>query len=302
MRAALADAGGVLWVDMLAADPEDVERIFTRVFGFHPLTITDCLEGVRRPKLDDYGDYIFFVIYADDQSTPLEDVNTVELDVYVGPNFVVTYHVFKLPAIEQIVEQAMHDESLMTRGADILAYEILRAVAADYQPTVDFLSAATAGIEVEVLTAPTSRTLRRIQELGHDVLKVRRVLVPQQDIVDRLATHELQPINARNRLYFRELADRFAQMVEMTDTLSESIRSAFQTHQSVVSIQNNRLLRLVAAMVTILLPLSLLAVLYDPSVRTFPALSLPYVDTAILGVTLLVAIILALYFYRRSWR
>ncbi|MFQ5857051.1 MAG: magnesium transporter CorA family protein [Anaerolineae bacterium] len=302
MRAALADAGGVLWVDMSDARPKDVEEILTGVFEFHPLTISECLQGVRRPKTDDYGSYLFFVIYADDQSTPVEDVNTVELDVYLGPNFVVTHHPLPLPAIDQIVNRATQDESLMAHGADSLVYEILRTVASDYGRTVDFLSAAVAGVEVEVLTAPAGNTLRRMHQLNNDLLRVRRVLVPLQDVVDRLAAHELKPIDAGNRPYFRELAARFARMIETTDTLSESIRSALQTHLSVVSSQTSRLLRLVAALVTILLPLTALAVLYNTSFSPVSALGLPYADTAVLGGTLLIATVLALYIYHRGWQ
>lgn len=300
MRAALADAGGVLWVDMLDAGAEDVEQILARVFGVHPLTIRDCLQGVRRPKLDDYGNYIFLVIYADDGSTPVEDVNTVELDLYLGPNFVVTHHPLPLPAIDRIVERVTQDESLMARGADVLVYEILRSVALDYQPTVKFLSAAIAGVEVEVLTTSRGNTLRRMHELHHDLLKLRRVLAPQHDIMARLAAHHLEPIDAENRPYFREVADRFAQLIAMTDTLDESIRSTLQTHLSVVSNQTNRLLRLVAAMIIILLPTTVLAVLYDTSIGAAPALRFPYADVAVVAGTLLIGTVLALYLYHRG--
>ncbi len=302
MRAALADAGGVLWVDMSGASPEEVELVLTRVFAFHPLSIADCLQGVRRPKLDNYGDYIFFVVYADDQSTPLEDVNTVELDFYLGPNFVVTHHPLPLPAIDRVIEQAMQDEIPMLLGADVLASEILRAVASSYQPTVDFLSAAVAGVEVEVLTAPTSNTLHRMHELRHDLLKVRRVLAPQQEIMNRLATHELQPIALQNRLYFRELADRFGEMVDTTEKLGNSIRDTLQTHLSITFNQTNNLLRLVAAMVAFLVPTTLLALLYNMRLITIQALSLPHAGTVITGVTLLIALLLAAYVYRRGWQ
>lgn len=301
MRAALADAGGVLWVDFLEANPESVQQILTRVFGFHPLTISDCLRGVRYPKLDDYGDYIFFVLQAADRSEPVEDVNTVELDVFLGTNFVVTHHPLPLPAIDRIVERAMKDEFLMTLGADILAHEILRAVASDYQPVVDFLSAAVAGVEVEVLTAPTGKTLHRMHELRHDALKVRRILMPQQTIMGRLAADGLQPVGAQNRLHFRELEDRFAQMVETTEMLEESVRGAFRTHMSVVSSQNGRLLRLVAAMVALLLSLTLLALLGDTAAGALHTLGVPYTDAAVPGATLLLGLLLAVYIYRRNW-
>lgn len=301
MRAALADAGGVLWVDMLAPNPEIAEKILTRAFGFHPLTISDCLQGVRYPKLDDYGDYIFFVLQADDRSDPVEEVNTVELDVFLGPNFVVTHHPLPLPAIDRVVERAMKDELLMTLGADILAFELLRAVVSDYQPTVDFLSAAVAGVEVEVLTTATGNTLRRMHELRHDILKVQRTLAPQQEIMNRLAEYEFQPIEAQNRPYFRELGDRFAHMVGATETLDYAIRSAFRAHLSMASNQNKQMLRLVAAIVSALLPLTFLALLYDTGVLVHPVLSLAYADAAVAGVALLAGILLALYVYNHRW-
>lgn len=300
MQAALADAGGVLWIDLLNANPKETEETLTQVFEFHPLTIDECIQGVRRPKLDNYDSYAFFVVYVDDQATPVEDINTVELDVFLGANFVVTHHPLPVPAIDRISNEIMEDESLMNRGADTLTYEILREVASDYKPTVDYLSAALAGVEIEVVTAPTDQTLRRIHELRHDTLKIKRVLTAQQEIVSTLATGDVQPVHGKNRRYFRELADRFSYMVETTETLDESIRSALQTHLSVTYNRTNNLLRFVAAVVTILLPLTLLGVLYATNIMQSPALSSPSVETAILVFVLLLSAILAFYIYRRG--
>ena len=75
MQAALADAGGVLWVDMLDTPPEEAEESLRRAFGCHPLTIDDCLEGGRRQRLDNYGAYIFLFSHAHGRGRPLEDDN-----------------------------------------------------------------------------------------------------------------------------------------------------------------------------------------------------------------------------------
>ena len=159
---------------------------------------------------------------------------------------------------------------------------------------MDSLAAAIAGIEVEVLTAPTRDTLRRMYELRHDVLKTRRVLAPQQDVIHSLATYELQPINTSNRLYFRELADRFAQMAETVDTQREYLRGAMLTHLSVVANQTHNLLRRVMVMVAIISPLTLLAVLYASSLKAIPVLSALYVDIVAVGTILLIAAMLAI--------
>lgn len=299
MRAALADAGGVLWVDIDEADADEVEQVLTRVFGLHELIISDCLENVRRPKLDDYGDCLFAVVHAVDQSTPLEDVTTVELDVCIGPNYVVTHHALPVPVLDQVAERAMQDEGLMNRGADVLAYEILKAVTSDHRPIVNYLAAAVAGVEVEVLRAPTSDTLHRMHELRHDVLRTRRRLAAQQGIMRRLASDQLQPIHSENRVYFRELTDRFAQMLETVHTLNESMHGVLQTHLSVVSNQTNSLLRFVAALVAFLLPLTLLAVLYSTNIIGASSVDSPFTKAAVLGITLVGGVLLAFWASRR---
>ncbi|MBS1253135.1 MAG: Cobalt/magnesium transport protein CorA [Anaerolineales bacterium] len=299
MQAALADAGGLLWVDMTNSDPEDVEETLTRVFKFHPLTINDCIEGMRQPKLDDHGEYVFLVVYATDESTPAEDVSPAELDIFVGPNFLVTHHPVPLPAIDRITEQAMQAESTMNRGADMLAYKILQAVTSDHRSQMNFLSAAIVGVEVEVLTAPTSRTLRRMHELRHENLRSWRFLAPQLDIVNRLATEGLQPIDANGRLHFQELADRVDHLVETTNTMEALIHDALQTHLSVVAGETKSLLRLVAALATILVPLAVLALLLEVQVGRDSAVSQSYAGIAVAAGTLVVALALGTYVYHR---
>lgn len=300
MQAALADAGGLLWVDVVNAEPETIEKILTDVFRVHPLTISDCIEGVRRPKLHDHGKYVFCVVYADEQNPPTEDITPIELDMFVGPNFVVTLHPLPLPAIDRTAERATQDEWMMNHGADTLAYQLLDAVASDYKSILNYLSAAIAGLEIELLTAPTNQTLRRLHELRQDNTKIWRLLAPQYDVVSRLATEDFQPIQAKNRLYFRDLAENFDQIVDTTERLDATVHDALQTHQAVAASQTNSRLRLVATLVVIILPLTVLGLLFDTGVGVSGALSRPTGSALMVMLTVIIALVLGIYVYHRD--
>ncbi len=298
MRSALADAGGVLWLDLTHMTEEDAREILDGVFKFSEQTILDCLEGVRHPKLDNYGHYLFFVVYASDQVNPQEEITPVELDIYLGTNYVITHHPGPVPAIDRVAERVMHEEFFMGAGADYLVCEILQAVEADYRPAIQFLSAAVAGVEMEVLAIPTKETLRRMYDLRHEIRKIRRVLEPQYSLIQQLATLDFGPIRANNRPCYRRLAERMARMLEQVERLDEQIRDAVQIHLSVATNQTTNLLRQVAVMLAILLPLTLAVVVFEMTVGTPPAVHTP-LNLMILAILMVVAVLLAYSFYRR---
>lgn len=301
LRAALGDAGGMLWVDLVGNDADELDSILAGVFDFHRLTIEDCLHGTRRPKLENYGDYIFAVVSANDQTPPVEDVDTVEINLYIGGNYLVTHHTAPLEVVGRTVDRATAPEFLAGFTPDTLASELLEGIIGDYRPALNFLSAAITGVELEVLTAPTGATVRRMHELSHDVRKLRRVLVPQTDVLNRLAFDGLRPVRDGTRIHFRQLSDRCSQMIAETEALIGTLDNALRAQQSISASQTSHLLRYVAAAATFALPLVLIIALYATGVFDPRAGGESLTSALGYGLALVVALVLALYVYRRSW-
>lgn len=301
LRAALADAGGILWVDLLGADADEVDSILAGVFDFHTPTIEDCLHGTRRPKLENHGDYIFAVVSANDQTPPVEDVDTVEMNVYVGRNYLVTYHPAPIEVVERTVDDATTPEFLAGFTPDSLAGELLEGILDDYRPALNFLSAAVTGVELEMLTAPTGATVRRVHELSHDVRKLRRVLVSQTEVLNRLALDGLRPVRDRTRGRFHQLSDRCSQMIADTEALTGTLDNALRAQQSISATQTSHLLRYIAAIATFALPFVVFTVLYASGMLARSTGGERVTAALGYGVTLLVALALALYVHSRSW-
>ena len=87
----LKDLSAVIWVDM-ESPTEDDERVLLDVFKFHPLTVEDCRENRHYPKIEEFEDYIYFIVHGVRAETSPERFNTIELDGFLGPNYVITYH------------------------------------------------------------------------------------------------------------------------------------------------------------------------------------------------------------------
>ena len=62
------------------------------VFNFHPLTVEDCRENRHYPKIEEFDGYLYFIVHGVTADISPERFNTIELDGFLGPNYVITYH------------------------------------------------------------------------------------------------------------------------------------------------------------------------------------------------------------------
>lgn len=298
---ALRDHRGLLWVDLERPD-DQAAQLLDKTFRFHPLAIEDCLsQSIQHPKVDDYDQYLFIIAHAVRAELPLEAQDTEELGIFLGPNFVVTSHHQPLPCIGKVWERVTQDARLMSRGPDFLLYEILDYLIDDYLPILDNLDEILDGVEAEIFGAPTHDTLNRIFSAKRDTLYLRRVMGPQRDVLNRLSRQEFSLIRPQAAIYFRDVYDRLARVVDTNDALRDLVSGALETYLSVVSNRLNEVMKFLTVVSTIILPLSLIASIYGMNFRFMPELEFRYGYFAILGVMVVLGLGMAVYFKRRGW-
>jgi magnesium transporter len=300
MRAALADAGGVLWVDLQAPSPTEAHKVLDEVFGFHPLSVGAGLDGRRPAGLVNFGKYLCIALHTFAGDPPEEAMTVRQVDCYLGPNFVVTHHMEPVAFLDRVAEQVVRDEEVMSRGAGLLAYELLSAVGEEYEQLLSVLSAAEAGLEVEILAAPRLKTLQRLLRLRREVLKLRRVLRLYAATVERLASEELPPIPAEQRIYFRELSEAARRLVHTVEYLRELNRALAEASLLVEIHAANRSLKRVGAWGVILLAVLAVIGLELAGLPEALGLAVPPVPL-LLGSVVAVTVVLALIFYARGW-
>ncbi|MBI5567705.1 MAG: magnesium/cobalt transporter CorA [Chloroflexi bacterium] len=258
LAAALADPRALIWADLDGEDPGAYHPILTDIFKFHSLAIEDALLDSHSPKLNDWVEYLYVVLHAVDFDVNLLDVDTHEVDFFVGKNYLVTHHVEPVRAIERIRTACQRDERHLLRGPDYLMYEIADNIVSDFLPCVDALDEEIDRVEEEVFDRPTSGTLSRIFTLKRAVIHLRRILSPQREVLNRLARDDYAPIEDKERVYFRGIYDQLVRLYDINESLRDLVSGSLDMYLSVVSNRLNQVMKVLTIVTVLGLPLTFL--------------------------------------------
>ena len=292
---------GLLWVDIVENTEQDGEFL-SRIFGFHPLTIHDCLsKDIHSPKVDDFNSYIFFIVHGVNYTIESDIVETTELAVFIGPNFVVTSHDYPLFSVQSVRGLVESDGRPMKRGPDFLAYTIVDALVNNVMPTLNAMSDFTEAIEEEVIRYPQQSTLEAIRKLQRSNLRLHRVMSPQRELLHRLGRREFPIISDEATVFYRDIYDHIVRIEDLIQTLRDRADNALATHLSSVANRQNETMRLLSIVATIFIPLTLLAGIYGMNFQHMPELTWDWGYYAVLGIIGFVVLFAIGWFTARRW-
>ncbi|MBE7534288.1 MAG: magnesium/cobalt transporter CorA [Anaerolineales bacterium] len=249
----------LLWVDFVN-EPDENSLPILQNFGFHPLSIEDALQQTHSPKLDDWGSYLYIVMnYIDLQ----ENDNTWEskideLDIFLGSNYIVTHHEFSIPAIEATWASCERDVRNVQDGADHLLYKIMDFLVAGYMPAVERIDSAIDELEDTIFDKPSPRTLERLFALKRVLLSMRRILLPQREVLNKLARDDYRVIDPRDRIFFRDIYDHLVRLHDLNENLRDLVSGALDTYLSVVNNRMNEIMKTLTTITVLFMPLTVL--------------------------------------------
>lgn len=253
----MKDEAGLLWVDFEATPPAEDEPILRDVFGFHPLAIEDALQENHVPKLDDWADYLYIVLHAIVFDKEKDDyLDTLELDIFLGHNYMVTHHDQPIRAIDSILANIQRDFRPLRNGADHLLYHLVDTVVDNYMPIVEALDEEIDRKEDEIFSEPTSRTLEEIFALKRAVLTLRRILAPQREVVNKLARDDYAVIDMQDRIYFRDVYDHLVRLYDITESVRDLLSGTLDTYLSVINNRMNDIMRTLTVITTLFMPIT----------------------------------------------
>jgi magnesium transporter len=306
LRSALADPAGLLWADIQVTDNDRDGAILHQVFRFHPLSVEDCLSPQVDPaKIDDHGDYIFVVVQALREYHPDCELEAVEAEFYLGPNYVVSCHREGLVAIEHFQARCESDESVLRHSADWLLHSLLDALVDEYVPCVDAMDATLDDLEEQVLRRADSSTPQHIVLLRRNMLRLRRAILPMRDIMNRLSRGEFPKlIHEETAIYYRDVYDHLVRIDYLIEALRDLADGALNTYLSVVSNRLNEIMKVLTAAATIFLPLTLISSIYGTnfvSGGVWPPFESKWGFGALIGFMVAITVGLLAYFRYRRW-
>lgn len=296
-----ADRGLVLWVDLLDPTPEEIKAILEGVFQFHPLTIEDCVTPSSLPKIEDYDDYLFLVTHAVD-FTRTEKFNTTELDLFLGRDYLVSFHRPTLKSVQTAIDRCIKASGVVARGPDRLAHMVLDLLVDNYKPVMDELHSELAEIEETVLATNAGKNLiPTLLQVKAEITHLRQTIRPQRDIVNRLAHGDSKLIRPLMLPYFRDLRDNLIRIDETAASFADQLLISFDLFLSKSDFQANEGIKTLTALTVLALPMILIGTWYGMNFEHMPELKSPFGYRIAVGATVLFTFIMWLWCKRRKW-
>ncbi len=304
VQAAIKDPQARVWVDLVAPTPEEQQMVLVQLFRFHPLAVEDAISEVHIPKVDDYGGYLYLVFHTLRVGDERMDIHTHEIDTFVGPNYLITVHDSPSTTIEKMWNEQYHQERGLARGVAILLYEILDRQLDSFIPLVDQFEhrvEEVGDLIFQSRSVDERALLNEILTAKSSALRVRRILIPQREMLEHLAHDDLSAIPVDARIYFQDLYDHIQRLAELAESIRDLTNSTMTTHLTLSSNRLNEVMKVLTIISTIFMPLSFIAGIYGMNFEFMPELHQPWAYPLIWVVFLAVPASMLYYFRRRQW-
>ena len=298
----LKDEQAVIWVDMEAPTLDD-DRVLLDVFHFHPLTVEDCRANRHHPKVEEFPDYIYFIVHAVRTDSSPDRFNTVELDGFLGKNFVVTYHHDKFTSIDKVKQTVRSSPVTCQRGAPFLLHSIIDSIVDDYLPVMDDFDERINDLEDNIfsLHRPNDEILGEILGLKRSVLRLRRISSKQLEVLYRISHGQFQLISGPVLPFFRDIYDHIVRVTDLAESYRDLISGSLEAYLSVVSNRLNEIMKVLTIFSAIMLPLTFIAGVYGMNFDNMPELHSRNGYYAVWGIMIVVAVGMLGLFWKRGW-
>jgi len=301
-RAWLDPASGVyVWVDLAAPSiPESL--VLSDTFKFHPLSVEDAMAPVEYPKAEPYNGYLYVILHGIDFRAAEHGFATHDVDFFLGPNYLVTVHDGTSRSIVELRDHCPRNTKILGEGPVALFHRIVDSMVEHYRPEVEKLEDRLNELEKEVFENPRPALVRDILDEKRDVSSLRRVIIPQRDVVGRLARRDFAEISVEMSFRFRDVYDHIVRIADDGMIFQDRITGILDAHLSNVSNRLNEVMKVLTVVSVIFMPGTLLAGLWGMNV---PLPHLPGGDGAqfwwVLAMSVAVIVGLLVWFRRSRW-
>lgn len=289
-----------LWLD-IEGEYAGVDELLENVFGCHPLAIEDCHRRGARPKIQEYPSNLFIIFRGVNYNPGQAETDTINLHYFLGKNYIVTLHHQPLRAIRDTMASFEKSYEELERNPGKILYETLDRLVDNYFPMMDKLDKTITRIEDQIFFDFKNQAVEEIFALKKSIMKLKRSMGPQEDILDSLTSREWHFVREENFYHYRDIAnhvDRLSDQLDLYRDLSISLLESFMTQ---VSNRMNEVMKVLSIVATIMLPLSLLTGIFGMNFVKIPGLEAPGGFWILVAVMVLSSAGMIFFFRLKKW-
>jgi magnesium transporter len=293
--------GFTRWIDIQGLGDKMVLEELKSEFIIHPLIMEDVVNIPQRVKADFLDDYIFLVLKMFYQQNHHDFVEE-QVSMILGKNYVISFQEKSGDCLDSLRERLYQSKGIIRKmNADYLCYAIADTIFDHYFSYLAYLSENIENLEEKVSVITEEADLRKIHELKHNLISLKRELWPTRECLNQLVKEEISFIGEKVKFYFRDCYDHILQTLEITESLKELTTELLNIYLSVQGNKLNEIMKVLTIISTIFMPLSFLAGLYGMNFVYIPELEFKYGYYILISVMAIITFGMFLWFRKKGW-
>jgi magnesium transporter len=239
----LREPENLVWVDLLDPGPEELSLLL-EVFAFHPLAVEDVASGKQRPKIDEYKGYSFVVTYGVRGAyDPVKQVELVEIDLFIGRNYLVTVHRGAAPSLDDSMGRWTRGGNMMREGVGFLVYTVMDAIIDSYFPVIEKIGDELDEMEDEMYTATKRDTVQILLRAKRSLMLLRRVLHPLRETFSHFLRRDQSLFTPATVIYFHDVYDHVLRIIDAVDIQRDTVTSSLDAYMMTLSHKLNMVMK-----------------------------------------------------------
>ncbi|MES1208969.1 MAG: magnesium/cobalt transporter CorA [Pseudomonadota bacterium] len=301
LPALLAEPGTSVWVDLSEPCGEVEVGIARDVFKFHQLAIEDCFEERPHPKIDEYDGYLYLITHGLLAGSTAESVDIVELDAFVGRNFIVTHHGGASRSVAGVRESVMKSGLPLKRSAMEVLHALLDRQVEGLEDQMDAIEERITLLEDAVFARPSNSHIVSLLAVKRNILQLRRWMSKQREVLLRLGRREFGLVSATDSMLFRDVHDHLVRISDHLESFREMLTSIQEAYLSVTSNRLNEIMKFLTLFTAVLMPLTVVTGIYGMNFDHMPELRQRWGYPLTLVAMAAISGAILLFFRHRGW-
>ena len=297
------DKPTVTWINVDGIHQVELLEKLGQCYGLHPLTLEDILNTDQRPKIEDFGDYVYIVLKMLYYRDKTDEIVTEQMSLILGSNFVISFQEGIEGDLFDPVRERIRSEKGRIRkmGADYLAYSLLDSIVDYYFVILEKLGERIESLEEKLVANPNPETLQIIHNLKREMIFLRKSVWPLREVISGLERGESSLIKESTRIYLRDIYDHTIQVIDTIETFRDMLSGMLDIYLSSVSNRLNAVMKVLTIIATIFMPLTFLAGIYGMNFKFMPELEWRWGYPLIWMIMLGIGVFMLFYFKKKKW-
>ncbi len=293
---------GVTWVHVTGVHDVELLARLGELFGLHPLVREDISNTDQRPKLEDYGDYVYIVVKLLHDGVSGSETRAEQVSIVLGADFVLSFEEAEPTAFEPVRERIRRARGqIRALGADFLAYALLDAVVDNYFLVLERFGERIEQLQEQLLVKAAHNSEVTLHQMRREMVLLRKTVWPLREVIGTLERGGSALFRRDTWVYLRDVYDHVIHMIDTLETFHEILTYTLDIHLLNATNRLNEVIKVLTVIATLFIPPTLIASIYGMNFRHMPELGWVWGYPLALALMLGAVVGMLVYFRRKRW-